>query len=166
MPSLVGSEMCIRDRLKPVAHMRLMCGSCRCYAEGLHCASVLSSPKLLASSSLHNSPRSFLHSSSLLFFSTQNTLRLLAPCLLPTCLRPLSRLSMRMHHLPAFNGRNVAAISLSKKHLLRSGQVKKRDQKGVPSRAKKTPADPEHLTTTNSRSLTSTSMLMGLVEST
>ena len=97
---------------------------------------------------------------------TQSTPSLLAPCLLPTGLHPLSRLSMRMHQLPALNGRHVAAISLSKSQLLRSGQVRKRGQKGVPGRAKKTPADPEHLTTTNSAPLTPTSMLMVLVEST
>ena len=93
---------------------------------------------------------------------------LLAPCLLPTFFHPLSRLSMRMHHLPAFNGRHDAdaPISLSERHLLRSGQFKKRGQKGVPGRAKKTPAALEHLTTTNSAPLTPTSMLMGLVEST
>ena len=90
---------------------------------------------------------------------------LLAPCLLPACLHPLSRLSMRIHHLPAFNEWHVAAISLSKKHLLRSGKLKNRGQKGVPGRAKKTPADPEHLTTTHPAPLTPTSMLMVLVES-
>ena len=152
--------------LKPVAHMRLMCGSCRCCAGGPHCALALSFPQLLASSSLHNLPRSFLHSSSSLSRSSQNTSSLLTPCLFPTCLHPLSWLSMRMHHLPAFNGRHVAAISLSKSQLLRSGQVRKRGQKGVPGRAKKPPADPEHLTTTNSAPLTPTSMLMVLVEST
>ena len=42
--------------------------------------------------------------------------------------------------------------------------LKKRGQKGVPGRAKKTPADTEHLTTTNSAPPTPTSMLMGQVE--
>ena len=139
--------------------MRLMCGSCRCCAGGHHCGLALSFPKPLASSSLRNSPRSSLSHSTLSL-----TPSLMASCLLPTCLHPLSQPSPRMHHFPVFNGRHVAATGLSKEHLLRISNFKKRGQKRVPGRAKKTPADTEHLTTTNSAPPTPTSMLMGQVE--
>ena len=149
--------------------MRLMCGSCRCCAGGPCCASRMSFPKPVASSSLDNSPRSVLRSISSLsrsILSRTPSLTSSVPCLLSTCLHPLFQLPTRMHHLAVFDGRHVAATSQSKRHLLQTGQFKKRGQKWVPGRAKKTPADPEHLSTTYSAPRTPTSMLMGKVQCT
>ena len=140
--------------------MRLMCGSCRCCPESPHCASALSFPRPLASSGLHNSLPSSLSRSTLNLNPSLVAFRLL-PNLPPSFVR-----AMRMHHFLVFSGRHVAATSQSKRHLLRTSPFKKRGQKGVPGRAKKTPAGPEHLSTTYSAPRTPTSMLMGQVQCT
>ena len=149
----------------PVAHMRLMCGSCRCCAGGPHCALALSFPKLLASISLHNSLRSFLRSSFSLSRSTQNTPSLLAPCFLP--LASILRPGFREDAPPSRVQWEACCCHQPVKETASSKWPiqKARSKRGTGS-CKKTPADPEHLTTSNSAPLTPTSMLMGLVEST